>query len=172
LAIAVVLAPVAAGPRWCVWLRAAPTAWSVAAAWGREAERLGETPGERQQARDGCGPAALSVVLRARGTRVPQRLLWSVCRVRGGGTTLGVLARAAARFGHPAAVGVDPRLEHTPLPAIVHLRRGHFVVLERRDGGRAVIFDPGCGRVRVPMAVLRRRASGAVLAFDTPAAPA
>jgi ABC-type bacteriocin/lantibiotic exporter with double-glycine peptidase domain len=148
---------------------AVPSAWqfAVAVAWGRGAVALAPLRELRQQEADGCGAAALHVLLAAHGTRVPQRLLWSMCRVPGGGARLGSLARAARCFGHRPVIASDPGLERTSLPAIVHLRRGHFVVLEARDGTQATVFDPGCGRVRVDWPALRRRASGAVLALDS-----
>jgi ABC-type bacteriocin/lantibiotic exporter with double-glycine peptidase domain len=142
---------------------AGPAGWGVVAEWGPDAVRLEAAAGDRQRERDGCGAAALHIVLRAHGVHVPQRLLWSMCRVPRGGTTLGTLARAARNFGLHADLGAEPSLDDARLPAIVHLRRGHFVVLESRTGSTAVLFDPACGRVRVPLRVLQRRASGAVL---------
>jgi len=146
--------------------------WNILVSWGPGASPVDAALADRQSEPDGCGAAALAVVLRAHGTHVPQRLLWSVSRLPEGGTRLGDLSRAAVRFGHRAEVGNDPRLEHVMLPAIVHLRRGHFVVLEARAGGDAIVFDPGCGRVRVSLGALRRRASGAVLVVDAPAVDA
>ena len=176
LIAAIVLALVATAAVACVLSRPAVgakgAAWNlgVAVAWGSDAVALAPALDERQQEPDGCGAAALQVLLRAHGTRVPQPLLWSMCRVPGGGARLGTLARAARCFGHPVTLASDPGLEHTAIPAIVHLRRGHFVVLEARDGATATVFDPDCGRVRVPWPALRRRASGAVLVLHAAAA--
>jgi len=155
--------------RWAQVVRAGADAVGVAVAWGAGAQPLAGDAADRQQSRDGCGAASLAVLLRRHGTHVPQRLLWSMTRVPGGGTRLGELARAAACFGHRAELGADPGLLHTPLPAIVHLRRGHFVVLESRDADSAIVLDPGCGRVRVPLADLQHRASGAILVLDAAA---
>jgi hypothetical protein len=159
-----------AGWRFGAAARAGPAGWGVVAEWGPDAVRLDSAAGDRQRERDGCGAAALHTVLRAHGVQVPQRLLWSMCRVPRGGTTLGTLARVARRFGLRADLGAEPSLHDARLPAIVHLRRGHFVVLESRSSSTAVLFDPACGRVRVPWRALQRRASGAVLEI-TPEGP-
>ncbi len=103
------------------------------------------------------------------GRRVPQDVLWSACRRRGGGTTLGCLANAARAFGFPVRILVVADFAALELPAIVHLQRGHFVVLEHWTANVAEITDPACGRIRVRGARLRRAASGAVLVRDAAA---
>jgi hypothetical protein len=142
-----------------------PRAWVAAIEWGPRSRWEGDAAEDRQHLLDACGPAALRAVLRERGLPATQEVLWSICRVRGGGTNLGRLAGVAERFGHPCRVTWDRELDTVRTPAVVHLARGHFVVLERRDGVWARVLDPACGRLRVPLADLRRRASGAVLDF-------
>ena len=151
-------------------LSSGPAGWLAAAAWGMRCRWEGEAREDRQRLSDACGPAALRAVLRHRGLDATQELLWSLCRTPGGGTTLGRLAVVARRFGHEPRLIWDPWLEHVQTPAIVHLGRGHFVVLERCSATCAWILDPACGRLRVPLGVLRRSASGATLTF--PGAPA
>jgi ABC-type bacteriocin/lantibiotic exporter with double-glycine peptidase domain len=112
---------------------------------------------------DGCGAAALCAVLERRGLRVSQDLVWSMCRLPSGGTTLARLTRAARCLGQPAEARAGVELEALPLPAVVHLRRRHFVVLLDHGRGRAVVRDPACGDVAVPLERLRAEASGAAL---------
>jgi len=139
-------------------------------AWGTRSRWEGDAIDDRQRFADSCGPAALRAVLRHRGLSAPQELLWSLCRVPGGGTTLGRLAAIAQRFGFECRLAWDPELERVHPPAVVHLARGHFVVLERRTGGCVRILDPACGRVRVSVETLRREASGALLVFPATSA--
>src|SRR5262249_61311551 len=86
---------------------------------------------------DGCGAASLAIVLRACGRDTAQHLIWCMSRVPGGGTTLGRLARVANALGVHAAVDVAADWGAVALPAIVHLRRGHFVVLQEWRGAAA-----------------------------------
>jgi hypothetical protein len=140
-------------------------ACAAALVWGTRCRREPGGELDRQHAADGCGPAVLYAVLGHTPPAPPQDLLWSICRRPGGGTTLGSLARTAHCFGRRSRVVWDPRLERIAVPAIVHLRRGHFILLERRGRGCAWLLDPALGRVRVPWPALRAAASGATLEF-------
>jgi hypothetical protein len=140
-----------------------PRAWAALASWGPDCAWIGAAPENLQHAVDGCGPAALAVFLRTAGRSVPQDVIWSACRMPGGGTTLGCLAKAARAFGVPVQTRMVADLAALDLPAIVHLQRGHFVVLERFTAAVAEITDPACGRIRLRAAALRGAASGAVL---------
>lgn len=153
-------------------LRTDPHAVRALRAWGPDCAWLGPGREALQAASDGCGAAALAVVLRRHGRFVPQRLLWTLCRLPHGGTNLGRLARAARSFGVQPAVGFAADFAALPVPAVVHLRRGHFVVLDAWVPPFAVLFDPACGRVRVRGAALREAASGAVLCVGAAAHPA
>src|SRR5262249_20166656 len=97
--------------------------------------------------------------------------VWCMCRAPGGGTTLGRLARAACALGVPAEVDVVDDLGAIALPAILHLRRGHFVVLREWRGRVATVVDPACGRIRIRAEPLRRAACGAALFLPRPRSP-
>ena len=153
-------------------ITAGPRTWPVYQAWG-----LGCAPtadaATRQQHTDGCGAAALQAVLRSHGRHVQQSLLWSLTRLPGGGTSAQRLARVGRCFGLDCSVqrlAFDARAARpaaafrVPLPAVLHLRRGHFVVLRHWSGAGAQLFDPACGGVRVRSQALQRRASGFVVA--------
>jgi len=142
-----------------------PDAWRATRSWGLHSRWRGAAARDRQRLPDACGPAALSAVLRLRGVAVRQELLWSVCRLQDGGTSLERLAWAARRFGSNCEARSFADLREVPLPAVVHLRRRHFVVVRYLDARLAEIFDPDCGDVAVPAAELLRQASGATLIF-------
>lgn len=142
--------------------------WPIYHAWG-----LGCVPepdgASRQQQSDGCGAAVLQAVLRSHGRPVPQRLLWSLTRLRGGGTTAARLADVGNHFGLECRVRRVTRAPDStltvaasswPLPAVLHLRRGHFVVVRRWTASAVQVFDPAYGGVRVRPQALWRRASG------------
>jgi ABC-type bacteriocin/lantibiotic exporter with double-glycine peptidase domain len=145
-------------------LRAGPRAWPALADWGRHCRWLGDGGDALQREADACGPAALAALLATCGRGAPgQSLLWSICRRPCGGTTLGGLAAAARALGYSCDVQWCGALAMLEPPAIVHLRRGHFVVLEARAAHAARILDPAWGRLTVPWPVLDARSSGAVL---------
>ena len=147
----------------CTAAQAGPGAWETALAWGLHSRWHGPARLDRQRLPDACGPAALASILRHSGVRVRQELLWSMCRLPGGGTSLERLAAAARAFGLDCSTRYDSDLHLLALPAVVHLRRRHFVVLSHLDSGRAEITDPTCGAVVVPAPELLRQASGAAL---------
>jgi len=151
-------------------LRHDPRAAPALRAWGVDCAWLGGGRDALQTTADGCGAAALATVLRLHGRCVPQRLLWTASHLPHGGTNLGRLACTARSFGLEATVGFVAGFAALPVPAIVHLRRGHFVVLETWMPPFAVLFDPGCGWVRVRGTALSAAASGAVLCVQ-PAPP-
>jgi len=158
------------------WLRdiaaavvAGPRVWPALFAWGSRSRGLDGMRGVKQEKADGCGAAALQWLLGAHDRDVPQNLLWSLTRLPQGGTSARRLARIGTRFGLACRV---QRLASAPapalLPAIVHLRRGHFVVLEQVRGGTARLFDPACGGVLVRSAVLERQMSGIIITCARP----
>jgi hypothetical protein len=140
--------------------------WRCAACWGWRGTWLDSAPADRQREPDGCGAASLAVLLRHQRRGITQELLWSVCRLPHGGTSLGRLAWAARCFGVGCRVCWSPDPATLPVPALVHLRRGHFVVLLQSDSHNAWILDPACGRVRVPRRELAARSSGAALVLE------
>jgi len=157
-----------AAPRLLPWLadvaamaRGGPQAWRVSASWGLRSRCLPDDPAWHQQTPDGCGAAALQALLRAEGTAVRQSLLWSMTRLPSGGSSARRLASVGLWLG--CDCGVFTLAPGGRLPAIVHLRQGHFVLL-RAVGTRTVhVFDPACGELLVPRESLARRATGVAI---------
>jgi len=147
-----------------LWSRGS-AAWPSASAWTLRSRWLEPAGIHAQQFRDGCGAASLAAVLHQHDVHVSQSLLWSILRQPHGGTTLGAIARAAREFGMAGELRWDSP-EHLPTPAIVHLRRLHFVVLREIGPEIAEILDPACGVVQVRTCDLIRQASGAALVFE------
>jgi len=148
---------------WLVAAAGGPDAWRTAQGWGPRSRWLDAAAAHRQRFVDACGPACLELLLQRHGVRVRQTLLWNICRLPGGGTSMQRLAAAARRFGLPCSIDTFLSARDLPLPALLHLQRHHFVVLLGIDAESALLFDPACGRIRVPASELLRQASGVVL---------
>ena len=140
---------------------------SLAARWqGARFEGMGS--GVRQQRANDCGPAALAHCLRRLGVPVPYPDAESTIPLGRGGCSFAALAVEAARWGRQASIRrIDPGdLGEVRPPAILYLRRRHFVVYEGRDPeGRVVVHDPALGRLSYPPQGLGRHWGGEVLSF-------
>jgi ATP-binding cassette subfamily B protein len=122
----------------------------------------------RQFASEECGIACLEMVLRYYGAR-PSRgeLRGTGSAARDGMTALSIV-EIARQFGLDAegfSVDVDS-LSRMPTPAILHFRRGHFVVLEGVEDGFAHIVDPAVGRLSLTLFELKRSYSGVAIGLE------
>jgi ATP-binding cassette subfamily B protein len=121
--------------------------------------RVGRFPFVRQQEQADCGAACLAMVLRHYGKRVTLGRLRDLGNVSSYGASLASLAVAAERLGfEPCGVAMSSEaLEGARLPAILHWRGNHFVVLYRLTNGHAWIADPALGRVKISRSELESR---------------
>ncbi len=112
-----------------------------------------------------CGAACLTMVLAKYGRTASLADVHDRCHVGRDGATALDIARAARSYGLrviPYSLELD-ELEAAPCPAIMHWGFAHFVVLERFDGRRATIVDPGRGRRRLEREELARNFTGVLL---------
>ncbi|MGP1386078.1 MAG: peptidase domain-containing ABC transporter [Thainema sp.] len=104
----------------------------------------------QQHSEEDCGAACLATIAKHYGRTL------SISRIREAvgtgqlGTTLLGLRRGAESLGFDARpVKASPelidRLEEAPLPAVIHWKGYHWVVLHGRKGKRYVVADPGVG---------------------------
>jgi ATP-binding cassette, subfamily B, bacterial len=114
-----------------------------------------------------CGAACLAMVLSALGrpTRVAE------CRERmdvgQDGVTAFAIVQAARELGlrvNSCRLALD-ELGEVSLPAIVHWRGNHFVVVERWSPQYVTIVDPAIGRRRLSAEAFSEGFSGVVLTF-------
>ncbi|MBV9109203.1 MAG: hypothetical protein JO306_07345, partial [Gemmatimonadetes bacterium] len=122
-----------------------------------------------------CGLAALEMVLRYHGAPCDRPALRRALRGTAGGSSLAAVRDAARMLGLDAEGFEAPAeaLDALPAPAILHWRRGHFVVFEGMDGGRARVVDPVRGRLSLPPDEVARLYSGLALVLEPAgAAPA
>jgi ATP-binding cassette subfamily B protein len=115
-----------------------------------------------------CGAACLAMILTYHGrkTRV------SECRAYCGGGRDGVnaeaIADAARHFGLRAkaySLSIE-ELDHIGLPAIIHWKFNHFVVLEHWSPTKIVIVDPAVGRHPVSPQEFNAGFTGVALTFE------
>jgi ATP-binding cassette, subfamily B, bacterial len=120
-----------------------------------------------------CGAAALNMVLSFHGIDVHSAEVSARCGVsRDGANALSILE--CAREHGLEAEGVHLPVEELPalpLPAMLHLRRGHFVVLERCFVDRFDVLDPAVGPVTYSREQLSTEFSGVALVFGSSELP-
>jgi CRP-like cAMP-binding protein len=123
-----------------------------------------------QQERADCGLAALAMVALRCGAMMSVGVLRAKVAPGPEGLTLRQLRYLAEGVGLPcrsARVSTD-RLGQVTLPAIMHLRDGHYVVLHELRPGGVVVGDPATGIVTWDRASLTRCYSGMLLLFGPP----
>jgi ATP-binding cassette, subfamily B, bacterial len=126
----------------------------------RERLRLRQPfPAYRQHDAMDCGPTCLRMVARHYGRRYSLQFLRDRSYIDRQGVSLLGIGYAAETIGfrtRAARVSADHFLEHAPLPAIVHWRQNHFVVVFGVRGDRVDICDPEAGTVSVSRDEFRR----------------
>lgn len=116
-------------------------------------------PTYRQYDAMDCGPTCLRMVAKHYGRRYSLQYLRDRSYIDRQGVSLLGIAYAAETIGfrtRAAKVSADHFLEHAPLPAIVHWRQNHFVVVYAVRNGRVDISDPETGVVSVSLEEFRR----------------
>ncbi|MEE3448803.1 MAG: peptidase domain-containing ABC transporter [Bacteroidales bacterium] len=98
-----------------------------------------------------CGIACLSMVFNHYGKDYSIEFLEQYAQADAEGMSLLGLAQAAEKLGLHAVCGRSTlsALKSVPLPAVLHWRQNHYVVLDKisRGGKRFRVFDPGIGIV-------------------------
>jgi ATP-binding cassette subfamily B protein RaxB len=120
----------------------------------------------RQVTESDCGLAAVATLARATGVDLPAyRALLAKYPPPSGGLSVAGIVAIGAELGLPLdAVRVAAGgLATVPLPALVHLRAGHFVVLTARGPSQWTVADPAQGMRAVAPVIFSGSASGAVL---------
>jgi ABC-type bacteriocin/lantibiotic exporter with double-glycine peptidase domain len=122
----------------------------------------------RQSAPTDCGLTALEMVLSHHGALDVRPQLRRTLGFAGTGATVYTLIAAARSCGFDAeAFEVAPnQLDQLPKPAILHWRRGHYVVFEGKSGARFTICDPARGRYSMTMKELADQFSGIAIAIE------
>jgi HlyB family type I secretion system ABC transporter len=115
-----------------------------------------------------CGAACLAMILTHYGRRTPLAEARNQCGAGRDGVSTQAIAQAARAFGlRVKAYSVElTDLQYVGLPAIIHWRFNHYVVLERWSPAGADIVDPAVGRRQVTPAEFDAAFTGVVLTFE------
>lgn len=115
-----------------------------------------------------CGAACLCMILAYHGKWLPLEQLREECGVSRDGSKASSLLVVARAHGLKAqGYRREPEaLRDMPLPAIIHWNFNHFVVLCGFKKDRAVLNDPGRGRVEVSLEEFDESFTGIVLCFE------
>lgn len=125
----------------------------MAAAPTPEPARPGRVPVILQGEVSECALASLAMIAGAWGLKADLAAFRARVASTPRGVNLRTLMNLAASIGlaaRPVRIGLQ-RLGDLKLPAILHWKMDHFVVLERIKGTVATIVDPARGRVHVPL---------------------
>lgn len=101
-----------------------------------------------------CGPTCLAMIAQARGAFFRLEDLRDWAGINRQGVSLHGLSLAAERMGYttlPVLLDLETLRQQAPLPAILHWRQRHFVVLYRLTRRHAWIADPAVGLRRMDM---------------------
>lgn len=125
----------------------------------------GRVPLVLQQEHADCGLACVAMVASFFGRRTSLHALRARLPTSARGATLNDLMTVAAELGMAGRpVRLEPEdLVRLKLPAVLHWRLDHFVVLVAMRRGRAIIHDPSCGRVVVSPKQLDQAFTGVAL---------
>lgn len=127
----------------------------------------------QQQSEEDCGAACIASILKYYG-RVK-----SIANIREEigtgkqGTSLKDLHRGAERLGFnarpvKAAPAIFERIHEAPLPAIIHWKGYHWVILYGRKGRKFIVADPGVGLRYLSQKELEENWSGWVMLLLEP----
>ena len=111
-----------------------------------------------------CGAACLTMLLAYYGKWLPIERVRKDCGVSRDGLRATNIVKAARGYGMKAGGfrydSVESLKDDCEFPCIIHWNFNHFVVLCGFKGGKAIINDPGRGRVRVAMDEFDRSFTG------------
>jgi ATP-binding cassette subfamily C protein len=107
-------------------------------------------PWVRQESAEDCAAASLAIVARHYGRTIRVSRIRAAMGAGSAGTTLSAITAAAEQLGFTtrtieAGSEFLDRLHEGILPAILHWKGYHFVVLFGKEGDRYLISDPGLG---------------------------
>ena len=114
-----------------------------------------------------CGIACLKMILAAHGIKAGMKDVRSVAHFSSGGITVGSMIRAAKAFGMDGrAIRADlSQLPGLALPAVIHWRFNHFVVLESYTKAGVTLVDPSKGRLQMPVREFSEGYTGIAVEF-------
>ena len=104
----------------------------------------------QQQSEEDCGAACLASIARHHGLKMSLRRIRELVGTGKQGTNLWGLQQGASKLGfspRPVKISLDVlnRIHEVPLPALIHWKGNHWVVLYGKQGNCFIVVDPGIG---------------------------
>lgn len=104
----------------------------------------------RQQSEEDCGAACIATVAKYYGRHFALNRVREIVGTGSQGTSLLGLRRGAESLGFNArqvraSLELIDHLKEAPLPAIIHWKGYHWVILYGQRGKQYIIADPGLG---------------------------
>ena len=126
------------------------------------------TPDRRQIDSAECGAACMGSLLQFHGRYVPPPVIREKCEVNRDGSRAAALIRAARFYGLDGKGfrATAQQIDQLTLPAVIHWRNSHFVILEGFDKRHVYINDPAAGHRRISWRQFEARYSGVALTFS------
>lgn len=139
----------------------------VGAARGLSTGARVRVPSILQMAEVECGAASLAMILAQWGRWVPSQEMRAACGISRDGATALDIVKAGRHYGVEGHghIGDVSKLSGLEMPAIIWLRRSHFVVLEGAKDGVFSLNDPANGRYSYDAEEFVENYSGAVITF-------
>lgn len=122
----------------------------------------------RQRNEMDCGPTCLAMICGYYGKRIRMNIIRDLTHVSREGASMLNLAEAAENLGF-ATRGIKTsveKLKELPLPAIVHWKGYHFVVLHKVQKDIMVVADPAIGIIRYSQKEFEENWSGRILLLE------
>ena len=115
-----------------------------------------------------CGAACLAMILSYYGRKTSVAECRESCGIGRDGVTARTIVNAARQYGlRVKAYSLEPEaFKYLTLPAIVHWKFNHFVVVEKWSPKRLTVIDPGAGRRRLNAEEFDADFTGVVLTFE------
>ena len=122
----------------------------------------------RQSEAAECGSACLVMIANFHGHSIDLASIRRRFSTSIKGMSVATMARVADEIDLTTrAVLCEPsELQHLSLPAVIHWRGSHFVVLEQAERGRYVIVDPAFGRFRMSLKDISDCFTGIAIEFS------
>jgi ABC-type bacteriocin/lantibiotic exporter with double-glycine peptidase domain len=115
-----------------------------------------------------CGAACLAMILSFYGRKTSVSECRDLCMPGRDGLTALTIVKAARSYGlRVKAYTLEPEnFKYVSLPAVVHWKFNHFIVVESWTPKSVTIVDPGGGRRRLSAAEFNADFTGVVLTFE------
>ncbi|WP_340297381.1 peptidase domain-containing ABC transporter [Staphylococcus coagulans] len=130
-----------------------------------------KTPFIEQTNDQDCGIACVTMLLAQKNKNITIDSIREQFKVGSNGLSMGNLCEILEFYGANVVCGKANKIEDFLTPSIVHMRKGHFVILEKVKKGIAYIVDPAKGRKKYIVSKMKDSFSEYFLSINNIDAP-